>query len=147
MKIFQGNDLILKFMLINISTGIAMGMVNLIIPIYALSLNASSTEIGLIKGIAGIGDLLVVLPAGFMVDYLGSMKMNSVSAVMGSSIIILISFVAKIELLLLIMVFFGMARSLRTTSLNADFFKNMNLIGIKKGGWFKGSMTVGGALI
>lgn len=147
MKIFQGNELILKFMLINISTGIAMGMVNFILPIYALSLNASSTQIGLIKGIAGVGDLLVVLPAGFMVDYLGSKKMYSVSAVMGSSIIILISFVSNIELLLLIMVFFGMARSLRTTSLNADFFKNMNLIGIKKGGWFKGSMTVGGALI
>ncbi len=147
MKIFQGNELILKFMLINISTGIAMGMVNFILPIYALSLNASSTQIGLIKGIAGIGDLLVVLPAGFMVDYLGSKKMYSVSAVMGSSIIVLISFVSNIELLLLIMVFFGMARSLRTTSLNADFFKNMNLIGVKKGGWFKGSMSVGGALI
>lgn len=147
MKFFQGNELILKFMLINISTGIAMGMVNLILPIYALSLNASSTQIGLIKGIAGIGDLLVVLPAGFMVDYLGSKKMYSVSAVLGSSIIILISYVSNIEHLLLIMVFFGMARTLRTTSLNADFFKNMNTIGIKKGGWFKGSMTVGGALI
>jgi len=146
-KIFQGNELILKFMLININTGIAMGMVNLILPIYALSLNASSTQIGLIKGIAGIGDLLVVLPAGFLVDYLGSKKMYSVSAVMGSSIIVFISYVSSIELLLLIMVFFGMARSLRTTSLNADFFKNMNIIGVKKGGWFKGSMSVGGALI
>ncbi|MCZ7406001.1 MAG: MFS transporter [Candidatus Methanoperedens sp.] len=134
-------------MLINISTGIAMGMMNLIIPIYALSLNASSTEIGLIKGISGIGDLLVVLPAGFMVDYLGSKKMYSVSAVMGSLIIFLISYVSNIELLLLIMVFFGMARTLRTTSLNADFFKHANTIGIKKGGWFKGSMSVGGALI
>ncbi len=147
MKILKGNELILKFMLINISTGIAMGMVNLILPIYALSLNASSTQIGLIKGIAGIGDLVVVLPAGFMVDYLGSKKMYSVSAVMGSSIIVLISYVSSIELLLLSMVFFGMARSIRTTSLNADFFKNMNTIGIKKGGWFKGSMSVGGALI
>ncbi len=147
MKIFKGNELIFKFMLINISTGIAMGMVNLILPIYALSLNASSTQIGLIKGIAGIGDLLVVLPAGFMVDYLGSKKMYSLSAVMGSSIIVLISYVSSIELLLFIMVFFGMARSLRTTSLNADFFKNMNIIGVKKGGWFKGSMSVGGALI
>lgn len=147
MKIFKDNELILKFMLINISTGIAMGMVNLILPIYALSLNASSTQIGMIKGIGGIGDLLVVLPAGFMVDYLGSKKMYSVSAVMGSSIIVLISYVSSIELLLFIMVFFGMARTLRTTSLNADFFKNMNAIGIKKGGWFKGSMNVGGSLI
>jgi len=40
-----------------------------------------------------------------------------------------------------------MSKSIRTTSLNADFFKNMNTIGIKKGGWFKGSMSVGVALI
>ncbi len=147
MKIFKDNELILKFMFINISTGVAMGMVNLIIPIYALSLNASSTEIGMIKGISGLGDLLVVLPAGFLVDYLGSKRMYSVSAVMGSSIIILISYVSNIERLLLIMVFFGMAKTLRTTSINADFFKNVKIIGMKKGGWFKGSMIGGSALI
>lgn len=90
MKIFKGNELILKFMLINISTGIAMGMVNLILPIYALSLNASTTQIGLIKGIAGIGDLLVVLPAGFLVDYLGSRKMLVLG--ISSGLITLITF-------------------------------------------------------
>ncbi len=147
MKILKGNELIFKFILINLSTGIAMGMVNLIIPIYALSLNASSTEIGLIKGISGVGDLLVVLPAGLLVDYLGSKKMYYISAVLGSSIIILISYVSNIELLLLIMVFFGMAKTLRTTSLNADFFKNMKTIGMNKGGWYKGSMIGGSALI
>ncbi|HEY9207404.1 MAG TPA: MFS transporter [Candidatus Methanoperedens sp.] len=147
MKISDGNNLILKFMLINVSTGISMGMMNLIIPIYALSLDATSTEIGLIKGISGIGDLLVVLPAGFLVDYLGSKKMYSVSAVLGALIIMSISFATRIEFLFLIMVFFGMARTLRTTSLSADFFKHMNAIGTKRGGWFKGSMTMGGAFI
>ncbi|HEY9247060.1 MAG TPA: MFS transporter, partial [Candidatus Methanoperedens sp.] len=147
MKISDGNSLILKLMLINISTGIAMGMMNLILPIYALSLDATSTEIGLIKGISGVGDLLVVLPAGFLVDYLGSKRMYSVSAVMGALTIISISFATSIEFLLLIMVFFGMARTLRTTSLSADFFKHMNAIGTKRGGWFKGSMTMGGGFI
>lgn len=147
MKISGGNGLILKFMLINISTGIAMGMMNLIIPVYALRLNATSTEIGLIKGISGIGDLLVVLPAGFLVDYLGSKKMYSVSAISGAMIIMSISFATDIGFLLLIMVFFGMARTLRTTSLSADFFKNMNVFGTKRGGWYKGSMTLGGSFI
>ncbi len=90
MKISGANGLILKFMLINISTGIAMGMMNLILPIYAISLNATSTQIGLIKGISGLGDLLIVLPAGFLVDYLGSKKMYSISAVLGAIIISLI---------------------------------------------------------
>ncbi|NJD54269.1 MAG: MFS transporter [Candidatus Methanoperedens sp.] len=147
MKISGANGLILKFMLINISTGIAMGMMNLILPIYALSLNATSTQIGLIKGISGLGDLLIVLPAGFLVDYLGSKKMYSVSAVLGALIIMSLSFATNIILLLLVMLFFGMARTLRTTALSADFFKNMNTIGAKRGGWFKGSMNMGGSFI
>ncbi len=147
MRIFQGNELIFKFMLINVSTGIAMGVMNFIIPVYALSLNATSTEIGLIKGISGIGDLLIVLPAGILVDYFGSNKMYSISAIFGAAIIMSVSFATDPGLLLFIMVFFGMSRTLRITLLNADFFKNMSIIGLQKGGWFKGSMTIGGSFI
>ncbi len=147
MKIFQGNELIMRFMLINISSGVAIGMMNFIIPIYALSLNASSTEIGMIKGFTGIGDLLVVLPAGFVVDYLGSRKTYSVSCVCSALIIILLSFAVTPKLLLLMMIFYGVARTFRTTSLSAAFFKDMNTLGARKAGWYKGSMTIGSSFI
>lgn len=147
MKIFEGNELIFKFMLINISSGVAVGMMNFILPVYALSLNATSTEIGLIKGISGIGDLLVVLPAGFLVDYFGSRKMYSISCLFGGLIIMSLSFADKPSLLLLVMVFYGITRTFRTTSLSAAFFKNMNTIGARKAGWYKGSMTIGASFI
>lgn len=147
MKFFEGNELILRFMLINISSGIAVGMLNFIIPVYALSLNATSTEIGLINGISGIGDLLLVLPAGFLVDHFGSKKMYSISCVFGATIIMLLSFATNPALLLLPMILYGMARALRTTSLNAAFFKNLNIIGTRKAGWYNGSMTIGGSFI
>lgn len=147
MKIFQGNELILKFMLINISSGVAVGMMNFILPVYALSLNATSTEIGLIKGISGVGDLLMVLPAGFLVDYFGSRKMYSISCLFGGFIIMSLSLADKPSLLLLVMVFYGITRTVRTTSLSAAFFKSMNTIGAKKAGWYKGSMTIGVSFI
>jgi MFS family permease len=147
MKIFEGNELIFRFMLINISSGIAMGMMSIIIPIYALSLKATSTEIGLITGISGIGDLLIVLPAGLLVDYFGSKKMYSASCILGAAIIMLLSFATTPTLLLPAMVFYGMARAFRTTSLNAAFFKNLNTIGTRKAGWYNGSMTIGGSFI
>lgn len=147
MKILEGNELIFRFMLINISSGVAIGMMNFIIPVYALSLNATSTEIGMIKGFSGIGDLLVVLPAGFIVDYLGSRKTYSVSCVCSAAIIILLSLAATPNLLLSMMVFYGVARTFRTTSLSAAFFKNMNTIGVRKAGWYKGSMTIGSSFI
>ncbi len=147
MKFFEGNELIFRFMLINISSGIAVGMMNFIIPVYALSLNATSIEIGLIKGISGIGDLLVVLPAGFLVDYFGSRKMYSISCVFGAMTIMFLSLAGTPQLLLLLMVFYGVARTFRTTSLSAAFFKNMSTIGARKAGWYKGSMTIGASFI
>lgn len=147
MKFFEGNELIFRFMLINISSGIAVGMINFILPIYAISLKATSTEIGLIKGISGIGDLLVVLPAGFLVDYFGSKKMYSTSCIVGGVTIMLLSVAGTPQVLLLMMVAYGMARTFRTTSLSAAFFKNMNAIGAKKAGWYKGSMTIGASFI
>ena len=147
MKFFKGNELIFRFMLINISSGIAIGMMNFIIPVYALSLNATSTEIGMIKGFSGIGDILVVLVAGFIVDYLGSRKTYSVSCICSAVIIMLLSLAASPKILLLTMIFYGVARTFRTTSLSAAFFQNMNTIGVKKAGWYKGSNTMGSALL
>ncbi len=147
MKFFRGNELIFRFMLINISSGIAIGMMNFIIPVYALSLNATSTEIGMIKGFSGIGDILVVLVAGFIVDYLGSRKTYSISCICSAVIIMLLSLAASPKILLLTMIFYGVARTFRTTSLSAAFFQNMNTIGVKKAGWYKGSMTIGSALL
>lgn len=147
MKISAGNELILRFMLINISSGIAVGMINFIIPVYAISLSASSVEIGLIRGISGLGDLLVVLPAGFLVDYFGSRNMYSVSCVLGVFIILMLGAAGSTQLLLLLMLFYGMARTIRATSLNAAFFKNIGIIGAQKGGWYRGSMTIGASFI
>jgi len=147
MKFFEGNELIFRFMLINISSGVAIGMMNFIIPVYALSLNATSTEIGLIKGFTGIGDLLVVLPAGFLVDYFGSRKMYSLGCISGAAIIMSVSFATNPEFLLFIMLFYGISRTIRTTSNNADFFENMSTIGARKAGLFKGSMTIGSSFI
>ena len=147
MRIFEGNELIFRFMLINISSGIAVGMLNFIIPVYALSLNATSTEIGLINGVSGIGDLLVVLPAGFLVDYFGSKKIYSASCVFGGMIIVLLSMAGTPGLLLLTMVLYGAARTFRATSMSASFFENMSAIGIKKAVWYKGSMSIGSSFI
>ena len=143
MHFLEDNNLLLKFMLINICTGIWVGMVNFIIPVFALSLHANSVEIGLIRGLSGVGDLLLVLPAGLMIDYFGSKQIYIISCAIGGLITILLSFAGAPWVLIVMMIFYGMARSVRTTSLNASFFQYMSSIGTRKGGWYKGSMTVG----
>lgn len=147
MRFLEGNELIARFMAMNIGSGIAVGMVNFILPLYALSLHATTAEIGLIKGMMGVGDILIVLPAGFLVDYFGTRKMYTVACLFGAFMILVMSLAGSPAMLLGIMIFYGISRSLRTTSLNASFFRNMNAIGIRKGGWFKGAMTAGAQFI
>jgi MFS family permease len=143
MRFLEGNELIVRFVAMNIGSGIAVGMVNFILPLYALSLSATTTEIGLIKGMMGVGDILIVLPAGFLVDYFGTKKMYTLACLFGAFMILVMSLAGSPAMLLWMMIFYGISRSLRTTSLNASFFRNMNAIGIQKGGWFKGAMTAG----
>lgn len=139
----EKNDLIAKFMVINICTGTWVGMVNFILPIFALSLHANSVEIGMVRGLSGLGDLLLVLPAGLLIDYFGSRKIYIVSCALGGAITILLALAWTPRVLIAMMIFYGMARSIRTTSLNASFFQHLSEIGVKKGGWYKGSMTLG----
>ena len=147
MKILEGNEFIFRFMLINISSGVTGGMLNFIIPVYAISLNATSTEIGLIKGFTGLGDLLTALPAGYFVDYFGTRKMYLVSGVFGILIVMLLSLADTPHLVLLVMVFYGVARTIRNASLSTTFFKKMNVIGAGKAGWYMGSMNIGASFI
>ena len=147
MKIFDDNEFIFRFMLINMSSGITGGMLNFIIPIYAISLNATSTEIGLIKGFTGLGDMLTALPAGYLVDYFGTRKLYLISGIFGIVIIMLLSLADNSMHVLLVMVFYGVARTIRNASLSTTFFKKINIIGTSKAGWYMGSMNIGASFI
>jgi len=65
----------------------------------------------------------MVFPAGFLIDRFGSKKTYSVSCVFGAAIVMLLSFAVTPKLLLIAMVFYGMSRALRMTSLNTAFLK------------------------
>lgn len=73
--------------------------------------------------------------------------MYSISCVFGIATILIISFAADLRFLLLAMVLYGMAGTLRSTSLSAAFLKNLTFIGTKRAGWYQGSMTLGGSFI
>jgi hypothetical protein len=73
--------------------------------------------------------------------------MYPLACIFGAFMIVVMSYAKTPFMLLGIMVFYGISRSLRTTSLNASFFRNMTAIGIKKGGWLKGAMTIGAAFV
>lgn len=147
MRFLKGNELLFRLVIINICSGIAVGLLNLIIPLYALNLNATDFEIGLIKAMMGVGDLLIILPAGFFIDYFGSKKMYTLSALVGGLVIAALIFAGSPHMLLLMMIMYGITRTVRSTALNASYFRNIDSIGIKKGGIYRGSINLGVSLL
>ena len=135
--------LITSFLILNIVSGTVGGAMQLVVPLYAMSLQASTVQIGLIRGISGIGMLLLVIPAGFLVDHFGSKKLfltGSVSGTLSTLALIL----AKVPIAMIaLMGLSGLFSSLKMTALNASFFRNLKNMGLEKAGWFKGSMSIG----
>lgn len=115
----------------------------LAVPLYALNLNASTAEIGMIRGVSGIGILLLVIPAGFLVDHYGSRRLFVIGGLCGTVATWSLSYTTVPDTIVLIMGIAGLFAALKMTALNSSFFSNLETIGLDKSGWFKGSMSIG----
>ncbi|MHC1681954.1 MAG: MFS transporter [Clostridiaceae bacterium] len=142
-SLISKRNIIAGFLIINILTGLCSGIISMVLPLFAVSIGASTVEIGVIKGISGIGAIIMVLPSGFLVDHFGSKKLYVLGSIVSAATVILLVFSTMPKLVMLAMAFQGLANSLRFTSLNAAFFDNLKKIGMSKAGWYRGSMSIG----
>jgi MFS family permease len=135
--------LITSFLILNVVSGTVGGAMQLVVPLYAMSLQATTAQIGVIRGISGLGMLLLVIPAGFLVDHFGSRKLfltGSFSGFLSTLALVM----AKVPIAMIaLMGLSGLFSSLKMTALNASFFRNLKNMGLEKAGWFKGSMSIG----
>ena len=142
-EIQSARGLITSFLILNITSGTVGGAMQLVVPLYAMSLHATTAQIGVIRGISGLGMLLLVIPAGFLVDHFGSKKLFLTGSLSGTASTLALV-LAKVPLAMIaLMGLSGLFSSLKMTALNASFFKNLNSMGLEKAGWFKGSMSIG----
>jgi MFS family permease len=135
--------MITGFLVLNIVSGTVGGAMQLVVPLYAMSLHASTAEIGLIRGISGIGMLLLVIPAGFLVDHFGSKKLFLTGSFSGFLSTFALTLAKVPVAMIALMGLAGLFSSLKMTALNASFFRNLKDMGLEKAGWFKGSMSIG----
>lgn len=139
----NSKSLISSYLILNITTGIVGGAMQLVVPLFAMELHASSMEIGVIRGISGVGMLLLVIPAGFMVDHFGSKRLFLCGALAGTCFTLALSLAGAPLSLTFLMGLAGLFSALKMTALNASFFRNLQEMGLEKAGWFKGSMSIG----
>ncbi|KAF0219077.1 MAG: major facilitator superfamily [Geobacteraceae bacterium] len=140
---FVKNKLILSFITLNITNGTAGGLLQIIVPLYAMSLNATTVQIGMIRGVSGLGFLLLVIPAGFLVGHYGSKRLFVLGSLAVTFTTLAMVWARTPLFLTYLMGLQGFFRSLRITAMNSSFFRNLKTMGLEKAGWFKGSMSIG----
>jgi predicted MFS family arabinose efflux permease len=87
--------------------------------------------------------LLLVIPAGFLVDHFGSKKLFLTGSIAGTLITFSLMLASAPIALAALLGLAGLFSSLKMTALNASFFRNLQTMGLDKAGWFKGSMSIG----
>ncbi|MDA8235101.1 MAG: MFS transporter [Clostridia bacterium] len=131
------------FLVINLLTGIAAGILQLVIPLYALALKATTVQLGLVTGIGGIGRLFIVLPSGLMVDRYGPRVLFLISTGLCVALIFSLILVTTPFSLMLVMIFQGMAQSVTFMSLQASFLKHLPDLEVSQAGWQRGATSLG----
>jgi MFS family permease len=141
--VMDRNKLGTGFLILNIISSTVLGAMQLVVPLYALRLQATTAEIGLIRGISGLGMLLLIIPAGFLVDHFGAKKLFLVGSLAGTiSTLAIVS--AKVpHVLIWVMGLLGLFSALTIAALNATFYSNLPAMGVEKTGWYKGSISIG----
>jgi len=139
----QKSNVLIGFIILNIFTGICSGIIALVLPLFASSIGASVVQVGIIKGISGIGALIMVLPSGMLVDNYGTSRLYIVGTIISTITTLSLAFFGHPEVIVFAMLIQGFSNSLRFTSLNAAFFGRLKEIGISKSGWYRGSLSIG----
>ena len=139
--------LLFGFVIINILTGLGCGIISMVLPLFAISIGASTSDVGIIKGISGIGALIMVLPSGILVDNFGAKRLYVFGSIFSAITTFMLAFSISSEIIIIAMALQGFSNSLRFTSLNAAFFNKLNEIGIEKSGWYRGAMSIGMSFI
>ena len=136
-----------SFVLLTIIAGLGVGVARVLISLYAVHLEASELQLGLISAAQNIGILFMALPIGVLVQRLGSLKVFSIGSVFGAVLYFLTPLHANAWYLMMLTALVSCFLPMRFVSINTVFLSNLKRLGPAKAGWFRGSHMMGFFLI
>lgn len=136
-----------SFVLLTIIAGLGVGTARVLISLYAVHLDASELQLGLISAAQNIGILFMALPIGVLVQRLGSLKVFSIGSVFGAVLYFLTPLQANPWYLMILTALVSCFLPMRFVSINTVFLSNLKRLGPAKAGWFRGSHMMGFFLI
>jgi ABC-type nitrate/sulfonate/bicarbonate transport system permease component/predicted MFS family arabinose efflux permease len=135
------------FLLLAVLSGITIGMIKAATPLFALSLGASTAEIGLIAGSQPLGMALVSIPVGMAIGWFGARRLFILGSLVGGLIYVLMPFAHTPFWLLAATAAASVFMPMRFVSIHSDYFHHLATTGPAQAGWLRGSQLLGAFVI
>jgi MFS family permease len=136
-----------RLMLLSVVSGTSIALGRIATQLFAIHLGANSLQIGTIIGVEQAMMMSMALPAGFMIAHFGA-RTSYFTASLGPMLVYLaMPFAATWQLLVVLRAMIGVCIPFRIVSMNTAFLHELPKIGKEKAGWYRGSQTIGLALI
>jgi len=132
------------FMLLAALNGSIVGLVTVAAPLFAMSLNASTFEIGMATGVLLLGIGLMSIPIGMAIDRFGAKRVFAAGSALGAVAFFLVSRATTPGGLILATALASPAVPMHFLSIQSDFFHHLNVAGNRKAGWMR-AMQMGGS--
>lgn len=141
------NRFLLVFALLASLMGTSVGVAKITTSLYALSLGANASQLGLIASGQVIGTLVMSVPIGFLVDHYGPQRLFMLGSLLAGLAYAAIPLVTAPAFLLGCVTAISFFMPMRFVSLNTVFFEQIRSLGEGKAGWYRGTHMSGMFLI
>lgn len=142
------DSFIFKLVSLNLWYQVTAGIVAMAVPLYALSLKATTVQMGFVGAAPWVGTLLMALPAGRLFDEFRDWRMLLVIGIVTYAVAVLaLALAHSLWLLTVIALLEGGAFSLGHVTLSTTFLNNLHVFGEAKAGWHKATVNTGFAFL
>ena len=136
-----------SFMTLAVLSGITIGTGRVVTTFYALSIHATSAQIGFIAAAEAFGKMIVTLPAGFLIYRFGARRVYSTATFGSMALSLAVPFMGLWYGVAVMRALVSLCVPFRVVSMNTSFLQRLPDIGSDKAGWYRGAMQLGVAFL
>jgi MFS family permease len=134
---------ILGFVLLTGFAGIGIGIARLATTLYAVDMQVSDFQLGVIASAQSVGILFMSLPVGILIHQYHPLRLFVLGSFLGGVIYAVTPLVRNAEYLILCTVLVSFCMPFRFISLNSVFMQQLEVLGNARAGWFRGVHMMG----
>lgn len=132
-----------QFLSLAVLSGATLGMSRLVTTLFAMDLGASSSQIGLINAAEALGMVLLTLPAGVLIDRLGSRRLYWLASLLPAALHLAMLAWSNWLWLLVLRFLVGICVPFRSVAMSTLFLQRLPALGFDKAGWFRAALMLG----